>query len=93
VDLGLIAVYRIALALGKYFTSFIERFVFHKPASSVLQVASMLPYWAKLFVHGPFFAAYIVARAVVLVESIISLRALPSAIYRDAILSTFWPHI
>jgi hypothetical protein len=46
-----------------------------------------------LLVHGPFVMAYIVARIVVLTESIITLRALPAVIYQDVNWSSFLPHI
>lgn len=92
-DLGLISVYCVALALGTYYTPFIGRFVFHRKAVSVLEVASMLPYWAQLFLHGPFVFAYIMARAFVLIESVISLRALPAATYQNVIWSALVPHI
>jgi hypothetical protein len=61
-------------------------------ASSILEVASMLPYWAKLLVRAPFVFAYIVARMVVLTKSIITLRALPAVIYQDVNWSSFSPH-
>jgi hypothetical protein len=92
-DLGLIGVYILALPLGTCFAPFIGKFVFHKQASSILEVASMLPYWAKLLIHGPFVLAYIVARALILTESIISLRALPAAVYQDVNWSASLPHI
>jgi hypothetical protein len=92
-DFGLIAVYCLALPLGTYFAPFIGRSVFHTQASSILEVASMLPYWAKLLIHGPFVFAYIAARAFVLTESMISLRALPAVIYQDVNWSSFLPHI
>lgn len=93
VDLGLIGVYVLALPLGTYFAPSIGQFVFHRQASSILEVASMLPYWAKLLIHGPFVFAYIVARALILTESIISLRALPAVVYQDIKWSAFLPHI
>jgi hypothetical protein len=89
-NIGLIGVYIVALPLGTYFAPFIGRFVFYKQASSILEVASMLPYWAKLLVHV---LAYIVARSLVLTESIISLRALPATIYQNVNWSAFVPHI
>jgi hypothetical protein len=92
-EFGLITVYILALPLGTHFAPFIARTVFKARASSILEVASMLPYWAKLLVHGPFVFAYIVARMVVITESIITLRALPAVIYQDVNWSNFIPHI
>ena len=92
-DLGLIGVYLISLPLGTYFAPFIGRVVFKKQASSILEVASMLPYWAKLLIHGPFVLAYIVARGLILTESFISLRGLHAAIYQEVNWSVSLPHI
>jgi hypothetical protein len=92
-DLGLIGVYLLALPLGTYFAPYIGKVVFQKQASSILEVATMLPYWAKLLIHGPFVLAYIVARGLILTESIISLRALQAAVYQDVNWSAFLPHI
>jgi hypothetical protein len=92
-DMGLIAIYCMALPLGTYFAPFIGRVVFHTDASSILEVAEMLPKWAKLLIHAPFVLAYIAARALVLVESIISLRALSSVLYIDVDWSSLIPHL
>ena len=92
-DFGLIAVYIFSLPLGTLFAPFIGRVVFKTRASSILEVASMLPYWAKLLIHGPFVIGYIVARMVVLTESITTLRALPVVVYQDLSWSSFLPHI
>ena len=92
-EFGLIAVYILALPVGTHFAPFIARNVFNAPASSILEVASMLPYCARLLVHGSFVFAYIVARIVVLTRSIITLRALPAVVYWDVHWSSFLPHI
>ncbi|KAI9765630.1 MAG: hypothetical protein M1839_005412 [Geoglossum umbratile] len=92
-EFGLIAVYILALPLGTYFAPFIGQNIFRVQASSILEVASMLPYWAKLLIHGPFVLAYIAARVLVLAESIISLRALPAVVYQDVSWSSFLPHV
>jgi hypothetical protein len=92
-EFGLIAIYFLALPLGTHFAPFIGERVFKAPAASILEVASMLPYWAKVLLHGPFVLAYIVARALVLAESVISLRALPVMIYQCVNWSSFLPHI
>ncbi|KUJ07719.1 uncharacterized protein LY89DRAFT_691455 [Mollisia scopiformis] len=93
-DLGLITVYCIALPLGTYFAPWIGRKIFGvEGATSILEVANMLPYWAKLAVHGPFVVAYIGARAIVLTESLITLRALPAPLYEDVNWADFLPHL
>ena len=92
-EFGLITIYVVALALGTYFAPWIGRTIFQREASSVLEVASMLPAWAKLLVHAPWLFAYIAARALVLIESFISLRALPAALYQNVQWSDCLPHI
>ncbi|KAJ8064293.1 hypothetical protein OCU04_006639 [Sclerotinia nivalis] len=68
IDLGLIIMFILALPLGAYFAPFIGRVVFKKEASTVLEVAGMLPRWGKLLVHAPFVVGYIVVRILVLGE-------------------------
>ncbi|KAM0176229.1 hypothetical protein ACHAPC_009290 [Botrytis cinerea] len=93
VDFGLIIMFIVALPLGAHFAPFIGRVVFKKQASTVLEVAAMLPPWGKLLVHGPFVIGYIIARVLVLGESVIALRAMPNIIFQDLDWSDFLPHI
>lgn len=92
-DFGLILVYICAIPLGTRFAPFLGRFLFDMEATGIIQVASALPRWAKLVIHGPFIVVYILGRVVVLVESLISLRALPWVVYRDISWSNFLPHL
>ncbi|TGO40540.1 hypothetical protein BHYA_0035g00140 [Botrytis hyacinthi] len=93
VDFGLIVMFILALPLGAHFAPFIGRVVFKKEASTVLEVAAMLPPWGKLLVHGPFVIGYIIARVLVLGESVVALRAMPNIIFQDLDWSNFLPHI
>ncbi|KAI9646424.1 hypothetical protein NHQ30_004416 [Ciborinia camelliae] len=93
VDLGLIIMFIFALPLGAHFAPFVGRVIFKREASTVLEVAAMLPPWGKLFVHGPFVVGYILARVLVLGEAVIALRAMPNIIFQDLDWSNFLPHI
>lgn len=93
VDAGLITIFILFLALGTHFAPFIGDFVFATEASTVLEVASMLPAWAKVLLHGPFVFGYITGRLLVLGVALVAMRALPRAIYEDVEWSNFIPHI
>ncbi|KAF2834354.1 hypothetical protein M501DRAFT_593989 [Patellaria atrata CBS 101060] len=92
-DIGLITLYCLSIPVGTYYAPSIGKRWFRKQASSVLDLASMLPCWAKLLVHGPFVFAYVAARTIVLTVSFISLRALPAQLYQDVNWSGILPHI
>ncbi len=92
-EIGLITLYVLALPFGTLLCDWGARKVFKRNASSLLELASMLPPWAKLLIHGPFVYVSILARVAVLVESLICLRALPPALYIGVNWSNFIPHI
>ncbi|KAK4237161.1 hypothetical protein C8A03DRAFT_34894 [Achaetomium macrosporum] len=92
-DFGLIATYVLAIPLGTYFAPFLGRWLFDMEATHLLQVATALPGWAKLLIHGPFVLGYVVARAAVLVESVMSLRAAADSVYQDVSWTSFLPHV
>ncbi|KAI1745580.1 hypothetical protein F4680DRAFT_107899 [Xylaria scruposa] len=93
VDAGLIGIFLLALPLGNYFSPQIGAHMFHREASTVLEVANMLPPWAKFTIHAPFVFVYIIARAVGLASAGSSLRALPTAAFQNVSWSNFLPHI
>ncbi|KAK3291134.1 uncharacterized protein B0H64DRAFT_450599 [Chaetomium fimeti] len=93
VDFGLIAIYLLAIPVGTYLTPWLGRVLFGVEATHFLEVASALPPWAKPLVHAPFVLGYIVARVAVLVESVLSLRALPESVYQDVNWTSFLPHV
>jgi hypothetical protein len=90
VDFGLIALYVLAIPAGTYFAPFLGRLLFDMEATHLLEVARALPVWAKLLIHAP---GYMVARSAVLVESVLSLRALPESVYQDVSWTSFLPHV
>ncbi|KAF2182295.1 hypothetical protein K469DRAFT_587270 [Zopfia rhizophila CBS 207.26] len=92
-DFGLILLYILAIPLGTHFAPFLGRLLFDMEATGIIQVASALPQWAKLVIHGPFIVVYIMGRVVVLVESLVSLRALPRVVYEDISWSNSLPHL
>jgi hypothetical protein len=79
--------------VGTRFAPFLGRLLYDMEATGIIQVASALPMWPKLLIHGPFVIVYIIARAIVLAESVASLRALPRAVYADISWSNFLPHL
>ena len=91
-DVSLIALYVLAIPVGTYFAPWFGRRVLDVEATTVLEVGSALPRWVRHLMYGPFVFGYVMGRAVVLVESIISLRALPAGVYQDVNWSSFLPH-
>lgn len=92
-DFGLILLYLLSIPLGTHYAPFIGRKIFKMEATSILEVASALPHWAKLLLHGCFVVIYIGGRSVVLIESVVSLRALQASVYQDVNWSQFFPHL
>lgn len=92
-DFTLILLYVVAIPLGTYNAPWLGRWLFDMEAASILQLAAALPKWASLLIHGPFVLLYMVGRALVLVESMISLRALPKTVYQDVNWAAFLPHL
>ncbi|OAG39522.1 hypothetical protein AYO21_06166 [Fonsecaea monophora] len=92
-DFGLILLYILAVPIGAYNTRPLGRYFFNAEATSIPELANMLPPWMKMLLHGPFVFAYIAARAIVLAESLISLRALPASVYQDINWPNFMPHV
>ena len=92
-DFGLIMLYLLAIPFGEYNKGWMGRWLFNIEPASIIELADKLPTWAKLLIHAPFVFAYIAARAIVLVESLVSLRALPPRVYQDINWPNFLPHI
>ena len=93
VQFGLIATFVVCLWAGSHAASWLASWLFHQEAHTVLEVASLLPYWAKLLIHAPFVLGYIAARVLVLGVAFSTLRALPPVIYLGVNWSDFIPHI
>jgi len=90
---GLIVTYLLALPVGTYLAPFLGRRLFGIEATGIIEVASALPRWAKILVHGPFILMYVAARTAVLAVSLASLRALPASVYQQVNWANFLPHV
>ena len=62
-------------------------------ATMILGVASLLPRWAAVMVHSPVFVIYSLARAYVIIEGFVILRALPMSAFASVSWSDFVPHL
>ena len=90
--LGLLVMYLIAVPTGVVSSRAFSRRWLAKEVSTPLEVAAQLPRWAQLAVHGPFLLLYSLARSYVLLEGLISLRALPLSAYVDITWANYVPH-
>ena len=75
--LGVLAAYLIAIPIGVVSSRFFSRRWLPKEVGSPLEVAAQLPRWAQVMIHAPILALYVAARSYILLEGLISLRALP----------------
>ena len=62
-------------------------------ATTISGVASLLPRWAAVMVHSPVFVIYGLARAYIIVEGFVALRALPMSAFASVSWSDFIPHL
>ncbi|OAP64542.1 hypothetical protein AYL99_00514 [Fonsecaea erecta] len=92
-DFVLILLYCLVAPLGAYNTRELGRYFFKHEATSIPELANMLPPWLKILLHAPFVVVYMAARAIVLAESLASLRALPASVYQDVNWPNFMPHV
>ncbi|OAL28082.1 hypothetical protein AYO22_03109 [Fonsecaea multimorphosa] len=92
-EFGLILLYCLLAPIGAYNTRELGRYFFNREATSIPELANMLPPWLKILLHAPFVIAYMAARAIVLAESLASLRALPASVYQDVNWPNFMPHV
>lgn len=90
---GLLATYLIAIPIGVVSSRPFSRRWLPKEVGTPLEVAAQLPKWAQVMIHVPLLAAYLVARAYILLEGLISLRALPLKAYVDITWPNFVPHL
>jgi phosphoglycerol transferase MdoB-like AlkP superfamily enzyme len=91
--LGLLLSYLVMLAIGHRASRPVARYVFNTNATTILEVAGMLPKWAKVAVHLPIVFCYTVARAYILLEGFTGLRALPSTLYVSVEWTQILPHL
>ena len=90
---GLLVTYLIVIPIGVISSRPFSRRWLAKEVDTPLEVAALLPRWAQLIIHVPIVSVYILARSYILVESLISLRALPLNAYADISWANFLPHV
>ncbi|MCJ1285872.1 hypothetical protein MMC26_005214 [Xylographa opegraphella] len=91
--LGLLIIYLIVIPIGVLSSRPFSRKWLLKEVDTPLEVAAQLPKWAQVIIHVPFLAAYVSARSYILLEGLISLRALSLNVYVDITWANFLPHI
>jgi hypothetical protein len=91
--LGLLVAYLITIPVGVVSSRPFSRRWLAKEVDTPLEVAAQLPRWAQVIIHVPILAAYLSARSYILLEGLISLRALPLKAYVDITWANFLPHI
>jgi hypothetical protein len=85
--------YMVGLWVGHCLSPWLARFLFERDASRILEVAAMLPRWGQQLLHGPFVFGYVIARILVPVEALITMRVLPQILYQDVDRTGSLPHI
>lgn len=91
--MGLLALYLIAIPIGMVSSKPFSRRWLPNEVDTPLAVAAQLPRWAQVMIHIPILAAYLLARSYILLEGLISLRALPLKAYVDITWTSFLPHL
>lgn len=91
--LGLLAAYLIVIPIGVVSCRSFSRRCWGKEVGTPLEVAAQLPRWAQVIIHVPILAIYLSARSYILLEGLISLRALPLKSYMDIAWPNFLPHV
>ncbi|KAL2044871.1 hypothetical protein N7G274_002646 [Stereocaulon virgatum] len=92
--LGSLIFYLNAVAFGTVASGWLARTFFNNhEATTILQVASLLPRWAAVLLHLPMFIIYGLARTYIIVEGFASMRALPKTAYGSINWSNFVPHL
>ena len=91
--LGLLAAYLIVIPIGVVSSRPFSRRWQTDEVSTPLEVAAQLPGWAQVMIHVPILTTYLVARSYILLEGLISLRALPLTAYVDINWPNFLPHV
>ena len=75
-------VYLVAVAIGTVAAGSVAKRLFNDDkAMTITDVASLLPHWITVLVHGPYVVIYIVTRSYILVEGFIYLRDMPSSAF------------
>jgi len=91
--LGLLIMYLVAVAVGTAAAGpFAKRVFSNNKAITIIEVASLLPYWVAVLLHASFIAIYVIARSYILVEGFIDLRTMPSSAFESVNWWNFLPH-
>ena len=91
--LGLLIAYLVGVAVGTVAAgAFARRFLNNNKAITIIEVASLLPHWVAVLLHGPFIAIYIITRSYILIEGFIYLRNMPSSAFETINWWNFFPH-
>ncbi|OCL07626.1 hypothetical protein AOQ84DRAFT_408530 [Glonium stellatum] len=91
--LGLLCLYLFCIPLGVATARPFSKAILGKELSTPLEVAENLPKWAQRVIHIPIVGFYVLARLYILLEGLVSLRALPLDAYTDISWSNFLPHL
>ncbi|KAI9866389.1 MAG: hypothetical protein M1813_001511 [Trichoglossum hirsutum] len=91
--LGLLVSYFICNGIGVMYPGPVAQICFGKEAETIFEISNAAPVWSKYVAFAPVLICYGVARAYVLLEGFIGLRALPVGVYTSVDWSNFIPHI
>ena len=92
--LGLLIFYLFGVAMGTVLASRFARGVLNNhDATTILGVANLLPRWVGVMIYSPVIGAYGLARAYIIVEGFVALRALPMSTFASVSWSNFLPHL
>lgn len=91
--LSVLATYLIAIPIAVVLSRPFSRRWLPKEVGSPLEVAAQLPRWLQVMIHAPILALYVAVRSYILLEGLISLRALPLKCYADISWPNFLPHM
>ena len=92
--LTVLILFLFACAFGTVFAGRVARAMFNNhDATTILGVANLLPRWVAVILHSPFVVIYVLARAYIIVEGFVALRALPMSAFATANWSNFVPHL
>jgi len=90
---GIMVCYLIFLHVGGLIAAPVGKRLFKKEAHTTLDLLKLCPAWFLILTLGPVVALYSVARLYIIVEGLVSLRALPPSAYATVDWTFFIPHV
>ena len=85
--------YLFGVALGTVVAGSVAKAFFkNSEATTIIELCNLLPRWIAIAIHLPIIAVYIFARAYIIVEGFVSLRAMPVSAFASINWSNFVPH-